>query len=88
MPFRVGGTSGANLCDIFVTEEVLVNQFTGHELWLWGRNTNGPLGDNTTITKSSPVQTISGGTNWRSVAAGGTSFYASAALRLFSGYDF
>lgn len=33
-------------------------------LWMWGRNRCGNLGDNTTISRSSPVQTITGGTNW------------------------
>ena len=43
---------------------------TDGTLWLWGRNTYGQLGDNTTANKSSPVQTIAAGTNWKSVAAG------------------
>jgi alpha-tubulin suppressor-like RCC1 family protein len=40
---------------------------TDGTLWLWGQNGNGQLGDNTTINKSSPVQTISAGTNWKQV---------------------
>ena len=43
---------------------------TDGTLWLWGRNLNGKLGDNTTINKSSPVQTIAGGINWSKVACG------------------
>lgn len=39
-------------------------------LWIWGRNTDGRLGDNSTINASSPIQTISGGTNWKKVSAG------------------
>lgn len=38
-------------------------------LWLWGKNTSGQLGDNTSSDRSSPVQTISGG-NWSNVACG------------------
>ena len=44
---------------------------TDGTLWLWGHNTYGGLGDNTAVSKSSPVQTVSGGTNWKLVAAGG-----------------
>jgi alpha-tubulin suppressor-like RCC1 family protein len=43
---------------------------TDGTLWIWGRNFEGQLGDNTTVNKSSPVQTISQGTNWKSVAIG------------------
>ena len=39
---------------------------TDGTLWVWGFNGNGNLGDNTTTNRSSPVQTIGGGT-WRSV---------------------
>lgn len=39
-------------------------------LWIWGLNTNGQLGDNTVVRKSSPVQTVSGGTNWKQVSCG------------------
>ena len=43
---------------------------TDGSLWLWGRNYNGQLGDNTTIDRSSPVQTIAGGKNWKYVSTG------------------
>ena len=43
---------------------------TDGSLWMWGKNTNGNLGDNTTLSKSSPIQTISGGFNWKQVGAG------------------
>ena len=42
---------------------------TDGTLWAWGLNTNGQLGDNTTTTKSSPVQ-IGSDNNWSYVAAG------------------
>lgn len=43
---------------------------TDGTLWLWGRNLYGGLGDNTTQSRSSPVQTIVGGTNWKQVSLG------------------
>ena len=44
---------------------------TDGTLWAWGRNNSGQLGDNTLITKSSPVQ-IGALTNWAQVSGGGT----------------
>ena len=43
---------------------------TDGTLWLWGRNSDGELGDNSIADKSTPVQTITAGTNWKSVAGG------------------
>jgi len=43
---------------------------TDGTLWLWGSNIDGRLGDNTTIVKSSPIQTITFGTTWSKVSAG------------------
>jgi alpha-tubulin suppressor-like RCC1 family protein len=40
-------------------------------LWLWGYNDYGEIGDETTVDKSSPVQTVCGGTDWKQVASGG-----------------
>jgi hypothetical protein len=37
---------------------------------MWGNNDFGWLGDNTTAKKSSPVQTVAGGSNWISVGSG------------------
>jgi len=45
---------------------------TDGTLWLWGCNYLGILGDNSTINRSSPVQTVSSGNNWKQVDAGGT----------------
>jgi len=48
---------------------------TDGTLWLWGSNFYGQLGDDTSGSannKSSPIQTISGGTNWKQVSAGGS----------------
>jgi alpha-tubulin suppressor-like RCC1 family protein len=44
-------------------------------LWCWGKNTHGQLGDNTSLTKLSPVQTIAFGTNWKYVGGASGQFY-------------
>lgn len=57
------------LKDQFLTTTEAVDCFTGKKLFVWGRNTNGNLGDDTTVSNSSPIQTISGGTNWKYIEA-------------------
>lgn len=42
---------------------------TDGTLWRWGSNSNGEIGDNTTVNKSSPVSITTGITNWISVAS-------------------
>ena len=41
------------------------------ELWTWGENDQGPLGDDTAAPRSSPVQTVASGNLWKSASAGG-----------------
>ena len=53
---------------------------TDGTLWTWGSNVYGQLGDNTDVNKSSPIQTISGGTNWKQISIG-SNFTTSAALK-------
>jgi len=48
----------------------LASSISGY-LWLWGRNQHGQIGDNSTDNKSSPVQTISGGFNWKKISSKG-----------------
>ena len=57
---------------LFVTDYAMIDEYasTG-SLWLWGNNGNGRLGDNATTHRSSPVQTVSAGTNWKLVAGVG-----------------
>ena len=44
---------------------------TGGTLYAWGQNCFGKLGDNTVVSKSSPVSVIGGFTDWCQVSAGG-----------------
>ena len=67
------GQGATNICKIFLTEYQVINELTGHQLWSWGGLGVGcsMLGDNSTTLKSSPVQTVSSGTNWKIPAAQG-----------------
>lgn len=68
-----------DLSSIFVSDYAMIDQYamTG-SLWLWGYNTYGQLADNTTTHKSSPVQTVSGGTSWKQVTQ---SYWSTAAIK-------
>jgi alpha-tubulin suppressor-like RCC1 family protein len=46
--------------------------------WAWGCNAIGQLGDNSTVSRSSPVSVVGGFTNWCQASAGG---YHSLAIR-------
>jgi len=43
---------------------------TDGTLWTWGAGSNGRLGDNSTVSRSSPGTTAGGGTNWCQVSGG------------------
>jgi alpha-tubulin suppressor-like RCC1 family protein len=51
---------------------------TDGTLWTWGLGTSGQLGTNDTITRTTPVTTFAGGTNWKQVSGGG---YHTAAIK-------
>jgi alpha-tubulin suppressor-like RCC1 family protein len=55
-----------NFADVFVPSDL----FRQPALWSWGYNYFGQLGVNDTTTRSTPVTTLLGGTNWKSVAGG------------------
>ena len=61
---------GTNWKQVAVGQSFAMAIKTDGTLWTWGYNFYGQLGDNTAVSKSSPVQTITGGTNWKSVACG------------------
>jgi alpha-tubulin suppressor-like RCC1 family protein len=43
---------------------------TDGTLWVWGLGSNGQLGTNNSILRSTPVTTFSGGTDWKKVSCG------------------
>ena len=49
---------------------------TDNTMWSWGYNSQGQLGDNTIINRSSPVQTVAFGLKWKQACAGNTTTYA------------
>ena len=63
-------TDGDLVRDIFITESEIIDRFVGNQLWLWGAGCVGRLGNNATADRSSPVQTVSTGNNWKQVALG------------------
>ena len=63
--FNNGG-SQADFADAFVYMDL----FSDAGLFTWGNNGSGQLGDNSITHRSSPVQTVSGGTNWKLVSCG------------------
>ena len=44
-------------------------------LWAWGGNSNGALGNNSTVDRSSPVR-VGSGTNWAKIEAGNSMSFA------------
>ena len=71
--FNNGGTI-TDFSDVFIRRDL----FSKGGLWLWGYNAYGDIGDNTTVNKSSPVQTVAGGSGWKSVSRGNS---ATAAIK-------
>jgi len=49
--------------------------------WAWGDNTDGALGDNTTVCKTSPISVVGGFTDWCQVSASKQSFLFSLGIR-------
>jgi alpha-tubulin suppressor-like RCC1 family protein len=69
-PRYYSALAGLDMNEDFVREQELIDQYVGNQLWSWGINSNGQLGDNSVTHRSSPVQTVSGGTNWKVITCG------------------
>ena len=61
--------AGQELTDRYLTETDIIDRYIGNQLWGTGRNGDGQLGTNDIVHRSSPVQTVSGGTNWVSIGS-------------------
>ena len=59
-----------DLENYFVSEYWLIDQWIGDELWNWGYNVYGNLGTNDTTQRNTPVNTLTGGNNWKQVDSG------------------
>lgn len=68
--------SGTNWKSVNCRGQTVTAIKTDGTLWTWGVNTNGQLGDGTTVSKSSPVQVTGSSTNWKISAASSTNVAA------------
>lgn len=71
-PVQIFG-GGTNWKDVKISSSAMAAIKTDGTLWTWGSQSFGFLGDNSPFNKSSPVQTVAGGTNWLSIATGSES---------------
>lgn len=62
--------TGEDLTTLYITDAEIIERYVGNQLWSWGFNTYGNMGDNTVVAKSSPVQTIAASLNWKQVSVG------------------
>lgn len=71
-------SGGVNWSSVSAGEDFAGGIKTDGTLWLWGRNLCGELGNGNNSSASSPVQTISGGTDWFRLSTGD---FTSAAIK-------
>jgi len=62
---------GANWKQVSCGQDHTAAIKTDGTLWTWGDGGSGKLGDNTTTSRSTPVTTFAGGTNWKQVSCVG-----------------
>ena len=58
-----------DLDEIYVTDDWLINRFTGNGLWTCGYNLQGQLGNGNITYYSSPIQ-VGSLTNWKQISCG------------------
>jgi alpha-tubulin suppressor-like RCC1 family protein len=63
-------SSATDWCQVSINELHSTAIKTTGELWVWGTNTNGRLGDGTATNRCSPVREICSATDWCQVSAG------------------
>ena len=71
-------SNGDDLGKKLITKDYLISVYPSigqqigipPELWTWGDNGSGALGINDTVNRSTPVTTLSGGSNWKQVSGG------------------
>jgi alpha-tubulin suppressor-like RCC1 family protein len=74
-------TGGTNWKQVACGYDHTIAVKTDGTLWTWGNNSSGQLGNNTTTTRSTPVTTFAGGTNWKQVAAKASYTFYNAAIK-------
>jgi alpha-tubulin suppressor-like RCC1 family protein len=70
-PGTVSG-GGTNWKQVSVAFGHMAAVKTDGTLWTWGQNPSGGLGTNNTTARSSPGETVGGGTNWKQVSVNAT----------------
>jgi alpha-tubulin suppressor-like RCC1 family protein len=70
----VGGFT--DWCRIAAGSQFSLALRTNGTIWAWGSNSNGQLGDNSAISRSSPVSVVNGFTDWCMIDAGTASSIA------------
>lgn len=65
-------SSSTNWCQISAKSASSAALKTTGELWVWGANNRGQIGDGTTICRCSPVREICSATDWCMVSTGGS----------------
>ena len=68
---------GTTWCQIHAGNQHTAAIKTDCTAWTWGRNSSGQLGDGTTVSRSSPVQTTGVNSDWCKISAG----YHTAAIK-------